>query len=104
MSYMHYAILQTTFSSTFLAKNILILFKISLKFAPNDLTDNMSALVQVMAWCWTGDKPSPDTMLAHIYIYICQRKMRHPASNKRRVTMSPKTKDDLTGTNLFRFM
>ena len=48
------AISQTTFSSA---------FKVSLKFIPNGPIDNKSALVQVMAWRRTGDKPLPEPML-----------------------------------------
>ena len=40
-----------------------ILITISLKFVPESLIDNKSALVQVMAWHPTGDKPLPEPML-----------------------------------------
>ena len=40
-----------------------ILIQISLKFVPKGPIDNMAALVQLMAWCRTGDKPLPDSML-----------------------------------------
>ena len=40
-----------------------ILIQISLKFVPKGLIDNKTALVQVMAWCQTGDKPLPEAML-----------------------------------------
>ena len=35
----------------------------SLKFVPKGPIDNMSALLQVMALRWTGEKPLPETML-----------------------------------------
>ena len=41
-----------------------ILIQISLKFVPKRPIDNKSALVQVMAWRRTGDKPLPEPMLA----------------------------------------
>ena len=41
-----------------------ILIKISLKFVPKGLIDNYAALVQVVAWRWTGDKLLPEPMLA----------------------------------------
>ena len=41
-----------------------ILIQISLKFVPKGPNDNMPALVQVMAWHQTGDKPLPEPMLA----------------------------------------
>ena len=36
---------------------------ISLKFVPRDPINNRPALVQVMAWCRTDDKPLPEPML-----------------------------------------
>ena len=36
---------------------------IFLKFVLKSLINNKPVLVQVMAWCWTGDKPFPDQML-----------------------------------------
>ena len=47
----------------FLIENPRISIKISLKFVPKGPIDNKSALVQVMAWCRTGDKPLPEPML-----------------------------------------
>ena len=43
-----------------------ILMKISLKFVPKGPIDNMSALIQVMAWCRTGSKPLLPSSLMHI--------------------------------------
>ena len=40
-----------------------ILIPISLKFVPKGSIDIKSALVQVMAWRWTSDKPLPEPML-----------------------------------------
>ena len=34
-----------------------------LKFVPEGLIDNKSALVQVMAWRQIGDKPLPEPMM-----------------------------------------
>ena len=39
-----------------------ILIRISLKFVPKGPIDKKSALVHVMAWRWTGDKPLPKPM------------------------------------------
>ena len=47
----------------FLNENILISNKISLKYVPWVLIDNMSALVQIMAWRRPGDKPLFEPML-----------------------------------------
>ena len=40
-----------------------ISIQISLKIVPKGPVKNKSALVQVMAWCQTGDKPLPESML-----------------------------------------
>ena len=46
-----------------LNENVRIFIQISLKFVPMGSNDNKSALVQVMAWRRTGDKPLPEQML-----------------------------------------
>ena len=51
------------FKCTFLNENDRILIQISRKFVPRGPIDNKPALVQVMAWRWTGDKPLPEPML-----------------------------------------
>ena len=52
-----------TFKSIFMHENNRILIRISLKFIPRSAIDNTPALVQVIAWCQTGDKPLPEQML-----------------------------------------
>ena len=52
-----------TFKCIFLNENVRISIKISLKFVPKGPIDNKAALVQVMAWRSTGDKPLPESML-----------------------------------------
>ena len=47
----------------FLNENDRISIQISLKFVPRNPVDNTAALIQVMAWRWTGDKPLPEPML-----------------------------------------
>ena len=47
----------------FLNETLWILIKISLKFLPYGPVDKKSTLVQVMAWCWTGNKPLPQPVL-----------------------------------------
>ena len=50
-----------------------ILIRISLKFLPKGVIDNMSALVQVMAWFLTGGKPLPEPMMTQFTdIYVAQ--------------------------------
>ena len=52
------------FKSIFLNENDRIPIQISLKFVPGSSIDNKPALVQVMAWHRTGDKPLPEPMLS----------------------------------------
>ena len=51
------------FKCIFLNQNDRIPIRISLKFVPRSPIDNKPALVQVMAWRRTGDKPLPEVML-----------------------------------------
>ena len=51
------------FKCIFLDENDRILIQISLKFVPKSPIDNKPALVQVMAWRRTGDKPLTGPML-----------------------------------------
>ena len=45
--------------------------KISLNVIPYGPIDNKSALVQIMAWRWTGDKPVSEPMMAYFtYAYM----------------------------------
>ena len=53
-----------------------ILIRISWKFVPKGLIDNKSALVQVMAWCQTSDRPLSEPMLSQftdIYVALVGR-------------------------------
>ena len=50
------------FKCIFLNENDGILIRISLKFVPRSPIDNKPALVRVMAWRRTGDKPLPEPM------------------------------------------
>ena len=52
------------FKCIFLNENCCILMKISLKFIPQDPTNNIPALVQIMAWRRPGDKPLSEPMMA----------------------------------------
>ena len=51
------------FKCIFLNESDKIPIRISQKFIPMSPIDNKPALVQVMAWRWTGDKPLPKLML-----------------------------------------
>ena len=60
-----------TFKRIFLNENFGILIKISLKFVPKGLINNIPALVPIMAWRRPGDKPLSEPMtvrsLVHLY-------------------------------------
>ena len=51
------------FKHIFLNENVRILIQISLKCVPKGPIDNKPALVQVMDWRQTGDKPLSEPML-----------------------------------------
>ena len=51
------------FNCIFLSENDRIPIRISLKYVPRSPIDNKAALVQVMAWRRTGDKPLPEPMM-----------------------------------------
>ena len=57
----HFA--ENTLKCIFINLKFCILIPISLKFVPKGPIANTSALVQVMAWCQTGDKPLPEVIL-----------------------------------------
>ena len=46
-----------TFKRIFLNENVRISIKISLKYVPKGPINNNPALIQIMAWCRSGDKP-----------------------------------------------
>ena len=67
------AISQLTFSN---ALSLMKIFFISIQmslFIPKGSIDKKSALVRVMAWCRTGDKPLPEPRLT----YLTDAYMRH---------------------------
>ena len=51
------------FKCIFFNENDRIFIRISLKFVPRSPIDTKPALVQVMAWRRTGDKPLPELVL-----------------------------------------
>ena len=60
-----------TFERIFLNEDVIILIKISLKFVPKDLINNIRALVQIMAWNRPGDKPLSEPMMVRLPTHIC---------------------------------
>ena len=62
---------QTTFSNVFfLNENIWISTKISLNFVPEGVINSIPALVQIMAWRCSGDKPLSEPMMVSLLTYI----------------------------------
>ena len=49
----------------FLNENVYTSIKISPKFVPKGLINNIPALVQIMAWRWPGDKPLSEPMMVN---------------------------------------
>ena len=49
---------------------VVIFIGTPLKFVPQGLIDNKSALIQMMAWSLTGDKQLPEPMLTIFHYAI----------------------------------
>ena len=60
-----------TFKRIFLNENVRISIKISLKFVPKGPINNNPSLVQIMAWCRSGDKPLSEPMIVSLTTHIC---------------------------------
>ena len=60
-----------TFKCILLNENVRILIKISLKFVPKGPINNNPALVQIMAWRWSGDKPLSEPIMVSLLTHIC---------------------------------
>ena len=68
-----------------LNENVGISLKISLKFVHMDRIDNISALVQIMAWRRSGDKPLSEPMMVSLLMHICVTRpqwVKEPISQK----------------------
>ena len=59
------------FKCIFLNENVSISIKIWLKFVPKGPINNIPALVQIMAWRRTGDKPLSEPMMVNLPTHIC---------------------------------
>ena len=59
------------FKCIFLNENLWILLEISLKFIPKFPINNITALVQIMAWCQPGNKPLSEPMMLSLLTHIC---------------------------------
>ena len=70
------------FKCIFLDGNLNISIKISLKFVPKVAIINISALVQIMAWCRPGDKPLSKPIMVSLLMYICVTRPQWVNTNK----------------------
>ena len=59
------------FKCIFFNENVWISIKISLKFVPKGPINNIPALVQIMAWRRSGDKPLSEPMMVSLPTHIC---------------------------------
>ena len=59
------------FKRIFLNENVRISIKISLKFVPKGPISNNPALVHIMAWRRSGDKPLYEPMMVSLLTHIC---------------------------------
>ena len=59
------------FKCIFLNENAWISIKISLKFVPKGPINKIPALVQIMAWRLSGDKPLSEPMMVSLLTHIC---------------------------------
>ena len=59
------------FKRIFFNENVWIPIEISLKFVPKGPINNIPALVQIMAWRRSGDKPLSEPMMVSLTTHIC---------------------------------
>ena len=59
------------FKCIFLNENVWFPIKISLKFVPKGLINNIISLVQIMVWRRPGDKPLSGPMIVSLPTHIC---------------------------------
>ena len=59
-----------TFKRIFFNENVRISITISLKFVPKGPINNIPALVQIMAWRRSGDKPLSEPMMVSLLMHI----------------------------------
>ena len=69
------------FTYIFFSENCCILIKCSLKYIRKGPIDNNSALVQIMAWRRSGDKPLSEPMMISSTTHICVTRPQWVYSN-----------------------
>ena len=60
-----------TFKRIFLNENVRTSIEISLKFVPKGPINNIPALVQIMGWRRSGDKPLSEPLMVSLLTHIC---------------------------------
>ena len=60
-----------TFNRIFVNENVRISIEFSLKFVPKGPSNNIPALVQIMAWRRPGDKPLSEPVMVSLLAHIC---------------------------------
>ena len=78
-----------TFKRIFLNKNVTISIKISLKFVPKGPINNNPALVQIMAWRRSGDKPLSEPMMVSLLTHICVTRPQWVKAIYEKITVIP---------------
>ena len=79
-------ILQRTFKYIFVNKNVWLSIKSAPHCIPKCPVNNISVLVQIMAWCRSGNKRLPELMMASLLTHIC---VTRPRWVKRHVIARP---------------
>ena len=84
-----------TFKCISLNENLWISFTVSPKFVSKVPTNNIAALIQIMAWCQPDDKPLSEPMIVRSLTHICVTRpkwINGLTSNRRQAIAC--TKDD----------
>ena len=89
------------FKCIFLNENVRILLNILLKFVPKVWINNIQPLVQIMAWCWPGDKPLSEPMMVNLLTHINITRIQWV--NPERVMISHKILWDIWNSSNKRF-
>ena len=64
------------FKCIFVNENVWIPIKISLKFVPEGPINNIPALIQIMAWRRSGDKPLSEPVVVSLLTHLCVTRPR----------------------------
>ena len=59
------------FKCIFMNKDVWILINIALKFVPEGQINNITILIQILAWHQPGDKPLSESMMFRLLTHIC---------------------------------